>query len=364
MLVNGGGSVNRKQGRAGAGPLPAGRLGGRVPAATASRRGRSLEDRVLSIGLIALIDDVVGIAKLAAASLDDATAQATRAGVKTAGIIVDDAAVTPRYVVGFAASRELPIIAKITVGSLRNKLLLLLPAALLLSLFAPWLITPLLMAGGLYLCFEGAEKVIEALGWHQEAAAAHGSTKPGEAHLPTALLGPEEEAERVKGAIRTDFILSAEIMAITLAAVATSPFVTQALVLAIVGLVITLVVYGAVALIVKADDIGLALATRGGPVSGLVGRAIVRAMPTFLRLLSLVGTAAMLWVGGGIILHGFESFGWHTLPDVVHHLALLAATPLGSVGPVVEWLVGAIAAGLFGLVLGGLVATIIGAVRH
>ncbi len=313
----------------------------------------------MSIGLLGLIDDVVGIAKLAAASLDDVTAQAGRAGVKAAGVVVDDAAVTPRYVVGFAASRELPIIARITLGSLRNKLLFLLPAALLLSLFAPWAIVPLLMLGGLYLCFEGAEKVIEALGWHREAAAAHGSTTPEQAHLPTALLDPEEESRRVKGAIRTDFILSAEIMAITLASVAASPLATQALVLAVVGLVITLVVYGAVALIVKADDIGLALANRGGPVSGPAGRAIVRVMPLFLTLLSLVGTAAMLWVGGGIILHGLEIFGWHTLPDAVHHLADLVAQPLGAMAPVADWLVNALAAGVFGLVLGGITAVIV-----
>jgi uncharacterized protein len=314
----------------------------------------------LSIGLIGLIDDVVGIAKLAAASLDDATAQATRAGVKAAGIVVDDTAVTPRYVVGFAAARELPIIARITIGSLRNKLLVLLPAALLLSLFAPWAITPLLMAGGLYLCFEGAEKVIEALGWHADAAAMHGSAQPGEAHLPASLLGPEEEALRVKGAIRTDFILSAEIMAITLAGVAASPFMTQALVLAIVGLVITLLVYGVVAVIVKADDMGLALAERGGAVSGPVGRAVVRAMPAFLRLLSLVGTAAMLWVGGGIILHGLEEFGWHILPDAAHQMAHWAAQPLGAVAPVVDWLVNALAAGALGLALGAVVAFVVG----
>jgi uncharacterized protein len=313
----------------------------------------------VSVGLIGLIDDVVGIAKLVAASLDDATAQATKAGIKAAGIVVDDTAVTPRYVVGFAASRELPIIAKITWGSLKNKLLFLRPAALLLSLFAPWGITPLLMAGGLYLCFEGAEKVIEALGWHQEAAAAHGSAIPGEAHLPAALLSAADEAHRVKGAIRTDFILSAEIMAITLASVAASPFITQALVLALVGIVITLLVYGVVALIVKADDIGLAMANRDGALTGPFGRAIVRAMPAFLRTLSLVGTAAMLWVGGGIILHGLETFGWHTLPDAAHHLALLVARPLGPAAPIIDWLINALAAGLLGLALGAITATIV-----
>jgi uncharacterized protein len=318
----------------------------------------------VSVGLIGLIDDVVGIAKLAAASLDDATAQATKAGIKAAGIVVDDTAVTPRYVVGFAASRELPIIAKITWGSLKNKLLLLLPAALLLSLFAPWAVTPLLMAGGLYLCFEGAEKVIEALGWHAEAAAAHGSAAPGLAHLPAALLSAEDEAHRVKGAIRTDFILSAEIMAITLASVAASPFITQALVLALVGVFITLLVYGVVALIVKADDIGLAMADRDGTLSGPLGRAIVKAMPPFLRLLSVVGTAAMLWVGGGIILHGLEVFGWHALPDAAHHLAGLVARPLGAAAPVVDWLVNALAAGLFGLASGAIAAGLIGMWRR
>jgi len=312
----------------------------------------------LSVGLIALIDDVIGIAKIAAASLDDATTQAARAGGKTAGILVDDAAVTPRYVVGFAAERELPIIAKITLGSLRNKLLFLLPAALLLSLMAPWLITPLLMLGGLYLAFEGAEKVLEALGWHGPHAKNPGEGEGGE--LPKAVLRPEEEAKRVKGAIRTDLILSAEIMAITLAGVATSPFVTRALVLAMVGVAITLLVYGVVALIVKADDVGLALAERNGPVTGPFGRGLVRAMPPFLELLGAVGTAAMLWVGGGIILHGLETFGWHALPDAAHNLAHLVAEPLGAMAPMVDWLVNALAAGVLGLALGTIVAAAVG----
>ena len=313
----------------------------------------------MSIGLIGLIDDVVGIAKIAAASLDDVTAQASRAGIKAAGLVVDDTAVTPRYVVGFAASRELPIIAKITLGSLVNKLLLLLPAALALSYFAPWIITPLLMVGGLYLCFEGAEKVMYALGWHDAETDAHGSTKPGEEHLPTALLTPEEETRRVKGAIRTDFILSAEIMAITLSTVAESSLVTQAVVLAIVGIGITLLVYGVVAVIVKADDVGLAMANRGGLVSGPIGRTIVRLMPGFLQTLSIVGTAAMLWVGGGIILHGLEVFGLHLLPDAAHHLAELIAAPAGAFAPLASWLVSALASGLLGLALGALTAAIV-----
>lgn len=313
----------------------------------------------MSIGLIGLIDDVVGIAKIAAASLDDVTAQASRAGVKAAGLVVDDTAVTPRYVVGFAASRELPIIAKITLGSLVNKLVLLLPAALALSYFAPWLITPLLMVGGLYLCFEGALKVMHALGVHAAETDAHGSSKPGEEHLPTALLTPEEESRRVWGAIRTDFILSAEIMAISLATVAGSSFVTQAVVLAIVGIGITLLVYGVVAVIVKADDVGLAMANDGGPVGRAIGRTIVRVMPGFLQALSVVGTAAMLWVGGGIILHGLEELGFHLLPDAVHHLADAIAALAGALAPLVGWFIHAVVAGLLGLALGAVTAAIV-----
>jgi predicted DNA repair protein MutK len=306
----------------------------------------------LSVGLIGLIDDVVGIAKLAAASIDDTAAQATRASVKAAGIVVDDTAVTPRYVVGFAAERELPIIGKIALGSLKNKLLFLMPAALALSLLAPWAITPLLMAGGLYLCFEGAEKVLEALGLH------HGEAHGGEEAQPAGTPMAQEEA-RVKGAIRTDFILSAEIMAITLATVADSPFLTRVIVLAIVGVAITAVVYGIVALIVKADDAGMALAERNGPVSGPLGRAVVRAMPPFLQILSVVGTAAMLWVGGGIILHGLEEYGLEALPHAIHGVAEAAGHALGAIGPVAAWLLGAAAAGVLGLVLGAFTALVV-----
>lgn len=309
----------------------------------------------MSVGLLGLIDDVVGIAKIAAASIDDAAGQAAKAGAKTAGLLVDDAAVTPRYLVGFAAQRELPIIAKITVGSLKNKLVILLPAALLLSLFAPWAITPLLMAGGLYLSFEGAEKVMEALGWHGHGAKSGEDETP----MPAAIAGGEEEAKRVRGAIRTDFILSAEIMAITLATVAESPFVTRAIVLAIVGVVVTLGVYGVVALIVKADDAGMALAERNGPVTGPIGRGLVRVMPTFLQFLSVVGTAAMLWVGGGIVLHGLEELGWHGPAGIVHHAGEVAAHAAGAIGPFAGWLVAAIASGIVALGLGAVIALVL-----
>src|SRR6476659_9737880 len=231
----------------------------------------------MSMGLIGLLDDIAAIAKVAAASLDDVAAQATKAGAKAAAVVIDDAAVTPRYVLGFAAKRELPIVGKIAAGSLRNKLLLRLPAALALSYFLPWMITPLLMLGGAYLCYEGTEKVLEAIIPHQ--AHAH------EARLGTVALDPHTfEDEKVASAIKTDFILSAEIMAITLAAVPDEGILMQALVLALVGLGITVAVYGVVALIVKADDVGVALGRHaGGSAIGgtkrALGRALVLGMP-------------------------------------------------------------------------------------
>jgi predicted DNA repair protein MutK len=211
----------------------------------------------MSVGLIALLDDLAAIAKVAAASLDDVASQeAAKAGVKAAGVVIDDAAVTPGYVVGFAAKRELPIVGRIAAGFLRNKLLILLPVALALSYFLPWTIVPLLMIGGTYLCYEDVEKVLEAVMPHR----AH----QHEAQLGTVALNAKTvEDEKVASAIKTDFILSAEIMAITLAAVPAGSFLTQALVLMLVGIGITVAVYGVVALIVKADDFGVALASIG-----------------------------------------------------------------------------------------------------
>jgi len=333
----------------------------------------------LSTGLIALLDDVVSLAKVAAASLDDATAQATRAGAKAAGIVVDDAAVTPRYVVGFAADRELPIIGRITLGSLKNKLVYLLPAALLLSLIAPWAITPLLMLGGAYLCYEGAEKAYEALWPHAEH---HG---PGGKILEPGQDPRHFEDEKVNGAIRTDLILSAEIMAITLATVAaeTSSFWNQAVILAIVGIGITLVVYGVVALIVKADDVGVSLAQNDSPVSSLfglqrrggippggadrlvrpltkgIGRGLVFSMPIFLKVLSVVGTAAMLWVGGGIIIHGLEGYGLSAIGHGIHEAAMAVGHAVPALAAAVEWFVTAAASGLSGLMVGALLIPLV-----
>jgi predicted DNA repair protein MutK len=304
----------------------------------------------VSIGLIALLDDVAGLAKVAAASLDDVAAQAGRAGVKAAGVVIDDAAVTPRYVVGFAAERELPIVGRIALGSLRNKLLFLLPAALARGAGAPGAITPLLMLGGAYLSYEGTEKVYEALFPHQ--AHAHEAKRDEAAGDARAL-----EDRKVSSAIKTDFILSAEIMAITLAALPEGSLWMKATVLAVVAVGITIAVYGGVALIVKADDAGVAMAANGsrsafGSLVRGVGRALVKGMPGFLKILAIVGTAAMIWVGGGILVHGLEGYG---LPQIGHAIHAAAAGSAGVAGPLagtVEWLVTAAGSGLVGLVIG------------
>lgn len=296
-------------------------------------------------GLLALLDDVAGIAKVAAASVDDVVGQAAKAGAKAAGAVIDDAAVTPKYVQGFEAQRELPIIWRIARGSLINKLVFLLPAGLALSAFAPWLIAPLLMLGGAYLCYEGAEKVAHALGAGKGHGGPDGSHATGDpAHL--------EEA-KVAGAIKTDFILSAEIMTITLAAIPQSTFWMEAATLAVVAVGITLAVYGAVALIVKADDVGLWLSRRGrlAPTRAF-GRGMVQAMPKLLALLMVIGTAAMLWVGGSIIIHGLKELGWPQVYDAIHHFAEGLAHGAGTGAGAVAWGVTAGIDGLLGLVLG------------
>ena len=296
-------------------------------------------------GLLALLDDVAAIAKVAAASVDDVAAQAAKAGAKAAGAVIDDAAVTPAYVQGFDASRELPIVGRIALGSIRNKLLILLPAGLLLSSFAPWLIAPLLMLGGLYLCFEGAEKVWHKLFPHEHVidAAEHSVGDP--AHL---------EEEKVAGAIKTDFILSAEIMTIALAAIPESTIWMEAATLAVVGIGITVAVYGSVALIVKMDDLGLLMSGRGRlGLTRALGRGIVAGMPGFLNLLMAVGTLAMLWVGGQIVLHGAHEMGWHGPYEMLHHWAEAAWE--GISGPAVgamKWLTGALLNAIVGLGLG------------
>ncbi len=290
-------------------------------------------------GLVALLDDVAALVKLAAASVDDIGAAAAKASVKATGVVVDDTAVTPRYVQGLRPERELPIIKRIALGSLRNKLLIILPVIMLLSQFLPWLLTPILMVGGAYLAYEGAEKVWEIVSGHRAEEAASGEV---------------DEDTVVSGAVRTDFILSAEIMVIALNEVDTEPFVSRLIILVIVALLITTLVYGVVGLIVKMDDLGLTLAARESGTSQRLGRGLVKAMPKLLSTLSTVGIAAMLWVGGHILLVGVDDLGWHGLYDVVHHLEEGVAGVAG-VGGFLAWCVNTLASALIGLIVGAVV---------
>lgn len=316
-------------------------------------------------GLVALLDDVAAIARASAASLDDISVAAkasaaslddigvaaSRAGTKTAGVVIDDAAVTPRYVTGFEPARELPMIWRIAKGSIFNKIVILLPAAVLLGQFAPFLIPYILIVGGLFLCFEAAEKILEVL--HVDET---------NVHEEPAIIAPGEEQENqmVSGAIRTDLILSAEIMAIALSEVAEEVWWTQALVLALIGIVITVVVYGAVALIVKMDDVGLHLAKTRENGMAAFGRGLVGFMPKLLTAISIIGTLAMAWVGGGLLVHNIAAIGWHGpehwIEAVAHPVA--AAMPAGLSG-FMDWLVFAILSGLGGVAIGAVIAPIV-----
>ena len=310
----------------------------------------------MSGGLFALLDDIAVLAKAAAASIDDVGAAAGRASAKAAGVIVDDTAVTPRYVQGLDPKRELPIIKKIAIGSLRNKLLFILPAALLLSQFLPWALTPLLMIGGTYLCFEGAEKIWEKISHHPEGQA-------DELHEGGQVA---DERDIVSGAVRTDFILSAEIMVISLNEVANEPLLSRAIILVVVALAITALVYGVVALIVKMDDVGLNLAARGNGVASRLGRGMVAAMPKVLTTLSTVGIAAMIWVGGHILLLGLhdlsEMLGWHVLAlpyEWVHHAEEAVHGATGALGGILGWVTNTIGSAILGLIVGAIVVAVL-----
>ena len=297
-------------------------------------------------GLLALLDDVAGIAKVAASSIDDILRQATKVGVKAAGAVIDDAAVTPKYLQGFSADRELPIIWRIAKGSFKNKLLYLLPIGLVLSNFAPWAIAPLLMLGGAYLCFEGAEKISNVLGWGH-----------GHADYSDRVIEQEDsthiEERKARGAIKTDFILSAEIMTIALASIPESNFWMEAATLATVAIMITVAVYGSVAIIVKADDVGLAMATSGRlRLIRTAGRGIVKTMPLFMHFLTIIGTCAMLWVGGSIIIHGLEQVGFDWPSHTIHQIALNISQIVPEINGTVQWSTTAMIDGILGLVLG------------
>ena len=297
-------------------------------------------------GLLALFDDVALIARTAASSADDVASLTAKTSAKAAGVVIDDAAVTPQYVSGVTPARELPMIWKITKGSLRNKLLIILPIALALNAFAPWALVPILMVGGTYLCFEGAEKIVHKLSSDIEAdedAAVNRS--------------PQDEDALVKSAIRTDLILSAEIMIIALDEVADQSIWVEAAVLIAVGIFITLAVYGAVALLVKIDDIGRAMIQRDR-AAGL-GRAMVKSMPAVLSAIGVIGTVAMLWVGGHLILRGLdEVFGMHFVHEVVDRA-------VNSVhNDILGWFVETGISLAAGLVVGLLVVGVVSAIKR
>lgn len=310
----------------------------------------------MSGGLFGLLDDIAALAKLAAASIDDVGAAAGRASAKAAGVVVDDTAVTPAYVQGLAAERELPVIKKIATGSLRNKLLIILPAALVLSEFVPILVEIILMFGGAYLSFEGAEKIHHRFSSHVDEAA-HDAPD-----LIAPADGPEQEEQTVKSAVRTDFILSTEIMVIALKEVIDEGLFSRAIILAIVAVLITVAVYGVVALIVKMDDVGLHLAQRSGNGSQRVGRALVNGMPKLLAALATIGTAAMIWVGGHILLNGTDELGWHGPYDFVHSLET-RVHDIAGIGGVLSWVVNTLASALIGLAVGFVLVAVITRVK-
>ncbi|MDV2435850.1 DUF808 domain-containing protein [Corynebacterium tuberculostearicum] len=296
-------------------------------------------------GLFALLDDVALIARSAASSVDDVAALAGKTSVKAAGVVVDDAAVTPQYVEGIKPQRELPMIWRITKGSLINKLVIILPIAMILSWIAPWALTPILMCGGTFLCFEGAEKILYHVLPHREKETESVQEK-----------GADAEDSLVKSAITTDLILSAEIMVISLNEVINEPFWMRLGALIFVGILLTLGVYGAVGLLVKMDDIGMALNKRHNGKSA-VGTALVKGMPIVLDIIGVIGTAAMLWVGGHIVVKGLHEFGM----DQPHEF-IASVTEKISNGAL-AWLADTGMSMVCGLVLGVVVATIVMAVK-
>lgn len=280
----------------------------------------------MSVGLLAVVDDILSAAM--------------KASAKAAGVVIDDAAVTPQYVQGLTPARELPVVGKIALGSLVNKFVIIIPIALLLTAFAPWVLPYLLILGGSYLCFEGAEKVLEWFGVQ------HGHADEG----------ARDERKLVLGALRTDLILSTEIMLISLASLDKGLGIWSTLaILAVIALVMTVAVYGAVALLVKIDDIGLKMAKNPAQRVRHTGTRIVRSMPAVFRFISVLGTVAMLWVGGHLVLINLGEVGLHAPADVLHAVEH-ALEPLGGfVVWVVDTIISAIAGLVWGLVIVGVV---------
>jgi len=295
----------------------------------------------LASSLLALIDDIATI-------LDDVSVMTKVAAKKTAGVLGDDLALNAQQVTGVTADRELPVVWAVAKGSLRNKLILV-PAALLISAFAPWAITPLLMLGGAFLCFEGFEKLAHRFVHRDDARHAEQLAALADPAVDMLVF----ERDKISGAVRTDFILSAEIIAITLGTVAGAPFVQQLTVLAGIAVIMTLGVYGLVAGIVKLDDAGLALSRRSGSATQALGRGILAFAPWLMRSLSVIGTAAMFMVGGGILTHGI---------GVVHHFIESSAEQsmaLPYVGTVLGGVLPTLLNAVFGILAGGLVLAVV-----
>ena len=287
--------------------------------------------------LLALLDDITLV-------LDDVAVMTKVAAKKTAGVLGDDLALNAQQVAGIRAERELPVVWKVALGSLLNKAILV-PVALVISVFAPWAILPLLMLGGLFLCFEGVEKLAHKFLHSQAEDEAH------HAELVKVLADPAAdmvafERDKIKGAVRTDFILSAEIIVITLGTVATQPLATKAIVLAGISLLMTIGVYGLVAGIVKMDDVGLWLSRQAGALQRKVGAALLVAAPLLMKFLAIAGTAAMFLVGGGILVHGIGP---------LHHAVDSWSQAAGGMGWLVEPLVG----GAAGIVAGAIVLAVL-----
>ncbi len=286
----------------------------------------------MSVGLLAVVDDILSAA--------------VKASAKTAGVVIDDAAVTPQYVQGLTPARELPVVWKIALGSIINKYVIIIPIALLLTAFAPWVLPYLLIIGGCFLCFEGAEKVLEWFG------AGHGEHESDE---------PRDEKKLVLGAVRTDLILSTEIMLIALSSLdpGLSIWMTLAALL-VIGLAMTLVVYGAVALLVKVDDIGLRLMKSPSRAVRRFGVRVVASMPAVFRVISVIGTVAMLWVGGHLVLQNLEETFWAGPYELVH----LVTHAIEAAGPVIVWIVETAMSAIFGLVLGLIIVGIVTGVQR
>lgn len=290
------------------------------------RPGETIREKNMSVGLLAVVDDIL--------------TAALKASAKTAGVVIDDAAVTPQYVQGLTPARELPVVWKISLGSLFNKFVIIIPLALLLSAFAPGVLPFLLIIGGAFLCFEGAEKVSEWFGLHHAAAETEA----------------RDEKKLVFGAIRTDLILSTEIMLIALDGLDPDfGFGPTLGALAIIGLGMTALVYGAVALLVKIDDVGLGMMKNPSRGVRRAGVRIVASMPFVFRVISIIGTLAMLWVGGHLVIANLAETFWHGPYDLVH----VVTHAVEAAGPVVVWLADTFVSMIFGLVLGAIIVAIV-----